>query len=94
MKRFVTAICIVIFTAVCAYAGSPRSYQVTGPILEVKGDVITVQKGSEKWEIAVDKNTKVKGELKVGSKVTVFYQMNAVSVESKEEAKKANEKKK
>ncbi|MEO5360933.1 MAG: hypothetical protein H7843_10880 [Nitrospirota bacterium] len=92
MKRLIAAVSIVVFAASAAYAGAPRSYQVTGPVLEVKGDMITVQKGSEKWEIAVDKSTKVKGELKVGSKVTVFYQMNAVSIDSKDDA--ASKKKK
>lgn len=76
-----------------AYAGT-TAYQVTGPVLEVKNDSITVQKGKEKWEIARDKDTKVSGDLKVGSKVTVHYTMKATSVEVKGEEKKKEEKKK
>ncbi|MBF0320141.1 MAG: hypothetical protein HQL01_10120 [Nitrospirae bacterium] len=94
MKRLIVAVGIVIFSAAIVYAGTPNSYQVTGPVLEVKGDVVTVQKGSDKWEIAVDKDTKTKGELKVGSKVTIVYKMNAVSIEVKDTAKKGDEKKK
>ena len=66
-----------------AFAGS-ANYQVTGPVLEVKDNSITVQKGKEKWEIARDKDTKISGDLKVGSKVTVYYTMKAMSVEVKE----------
>ena len=58
-------------------------YQVTGPILEVTDKVIVVQKGDEKWAIARDENTKVKGDLKVGQKVTIHYKMTATSVENK-----------
>ncbi len=45
---------------------------------------ITVQKGSEKWEITRNKSTKVTGDLKVGAKVTVYYKMVAEEVEVKE----------
>ncbi len=71
-----------------ALAAATKTYQVTGPVLEVKDDVIVVQKGKEKWEIARTPDTKVKGELKVGAKVTIEYRMTAASVEAKEAAKK------
>jgi hypothetical protein len=64
-----------------------NTYQVTGPVLEVKDDSITVQKGKEKWQIARDKDTRINGDLKVGSKVTIQYNMKAVSVEVKEDKK-------
>ena len=70
-----------------AFAGT-TSYQVTGPVLEVTNDSVTVQKGKEKWEIARDKDTKITGDLKVGSKVTIHYTMKATSVEVKGEEKK------
>jgi hypothetical protein len=79
---------IALLAASTAMAGSTKSYQATGPVLEVKDDVIVVQKGKEKWEIARDKDTKVTGDLKVGSKVTVMYTMKAVSIEAKDAAKK------
>jgi hypothetical protein len=86
MKRGMLAVVALLLYASVAIAG-PKSYQVTGPVLEVKDDLIVIQKGSEKWEIARDKDTKITGDLKVGSKVTAFYTMKAVSVEIKGEAK-------
>ncbi len=71
--------------ATAAWAQSAKSYQVTGPVLEVNDKVIVVQKGNERWEIAKDERTRIDGEVKVGSKVTVHYRMTAVSVETKEE---------
>lgn len=61
-----------------------KTYQVTGPVLEVTDTAITVQKGKEKWQIARTKDTKVTGDLKVGAKVTITYTMTAATVEAKE----------
>jgi hypothetical protein len=80
---------IVLLAASTAIAGGTKTYQVTGPVLEMKGDVIVVQKGKEKWEIARDKDTKVTGDVKVGSKVTIMYTMKAATIEAKAEAKKS-----
>ena len=66
-----------------AFAGSAKTYQVTGPVLEVTADMIVVQKGQDRWEIARDASTKVTGDLKVGAKVTIEYRMTAASVEVK-----------
>jgi hypothetical protein len=60
-----------------------KTYQVTGPVLEVTDSVITVEKGKDKWQLARDKDTKVTGDLKVGAKVTIEYRMTATSVEVK-----------
>ncbi len=70
-----------------AFAAGPKTYQVTGPVLEVRDDAIVVQKGKEKWEIARAADTKIKGDLKVGAKVTVEYKMTATAIESKEDGK-------
>ncbi|HNY72026.1 MAG TPA: hypothetical protein PLU95_12885 [Syntrophales bacterium] len=93
MKKIVWAATIVLLTVSLALAAGPKTYQVTGPVLEMTNDVITVQKGKEKWQIARDKDTKVKGDLKVGSKVTIEYIMKAVAVEAKADAKKDAKKK-
>ena len=45
-----------------------KAYQVTGPVLEVTATSITVQKGNDRWELARNSDTKVKGDLKVGSR--------------------------
>jgi hypothetical protein len=95
MKRLLVVIGILLIVAALAYARAPKSdYQWTGTVLETDGDHLVVQKGDEKWEFAQDKDTKVTGGLKVGSKVTVKYVMKAVSIEAKEEAKKETPKKK
>ena len=88
MKRIFVLFAVLLFAAVMAVAGPLKSYQVTGPVLELRDDAIVVEKGTEKWEIARDKDTKVSGDLKVGSKVTIQYQMKAASVEVKSEGKK------
>jgi hypothetical protein len=61
-----------------------KTYQVTGPVLELSPTTITVQKGNDKWELARNSGTKVKGDLKVGSRVTIYYTMVAAEVEVKE----------
>lgn len=79
--------------AVPAQAGAPNTYQVTGPVLEVSDDMIAVQKGKDRWEIARDAGTKVTGDLKKGAKVTIEYRMTATAVEVKPEtASKAKKK--
>jgi hypothetical protein len=66
-----------------ALAAGAKTYQVTGPVLEVTDAMIAVQKGKDRWEINRDANTKVTGDLKVGEKVTVTYTMSATDVEVK-----------
>ena len=70
-----------------AFAGSPSTYQVTGPVTAVDDSMITVMKGKEKFEVARDSNTKVTGDLKVGDKVTIMYTMTAKEVEVKSAGK-------
>jgi hypothetical protein len=88
MKRLVLIAAVLLFAASIAFAASVKTYQVTGPVLELKDDMIVVQKGNDKWEIARDKATKVTGDLKVGSKVTIQYQMSAQEIEVKDAPKK------
>jgi hypothetical protein len=70
-----------------ALAAGPKDYQVTGPVTDLTDDVITVEKGKEKWEISRNRDTKVDGDLKKGSRVTVHYKMTATSVDVKDSAK-------
>jgi len=94
MKRIIIALAIVFLFVSVAMAAGPKTYQVTGPVLEIKDNIIVVQKGKDKWEVARDKDTKVKGDLKVGSKVTIEYTMTAATVDVKDAGKKAAEPKK
>jgi len=88
MKKAVLLAGVFLLAASLVFAAGPKTYQVTGPVLEVKDDVIVVEKGKEKWEVGKSKDTKVSGDLKVGSKVTIEYRMEAASVEVKEAKKK------
>ena len=87
MKPILSVFAAVFLLTSVAIAAGPKDYQVTGPILDVTDDVITVEKGKEKWEIGRDKNTKVSGDLKKGSRVTVHYKMTATSVDVKDSGK-------
>ncbi len=63
--------------------GSAKSYQVTGPVLEMNDTMIAVQKGKDRWEINRDASSKLPSDLKVGDKVTITYTMTAKEVEMK-----------
>ena len=65
-----------------AFAGA-KTYEVTGPVLEVNDSMIAVQKGKDRWEINRDANTKVTGDVKVGDKVHITYTMSATDIEVK-----------
>ncbi|HOG11485.1 MAG: hypothetical protein PHW80_03530 [Smithellaceae bacterium] len=93
MKKMMVFVCAFLLFAAAAYAAGPRTYQVTGPVLDVKGDVIVVKKGSDNWEVAKNAATRVAGDLKVGSRVTIEYTMTATKIDVKED-KKADAKKK
>jgi len=82
-KSLMVLVCMMFLWSSMVFAAGPKTYQVTGPVLEIRSDVIVVQKGKEKWEILKDAATKVKGNLKVGSKVTIDYTMKATAVEVK-----------
>ena len=83
MHRLVALLFVSLLASPLALAGSSKGYQVTGPVLELTDNTIVVQKGNEKWTIARDAATKVKGDVKVGDKVTVEYRMTATSIEAK-----------
>lgn len=84
MKKVTVLVFVLMAAATMAFAAGPKTYQVTGPVLEIKGDVIVVEKGNEKWEVSRDAATRVDGALKVGAKVTVEYTMTAKKIEVKD----------
>jgi hypothetical protein len=75
------AVCLAISST--AFAAGAKTYQVTGPVLEVNDSMVAVQKGKDRWEINRDAKTKVTGDLKVGEKVTITYTMTATEAEVK-----------
>ena len=88
MKRVLALVLVMLVMPALVFAASVKTYQVTGPVLEVTDTMIAVKKGADRWEIARDADTKVTGDLKVGAKVTIEYRMTATKVEAKEEKKK------
>ena len=86
MKSYaLIAASVLLLTATPTFA-TTKTYQVTGPVLAIGADTITVQKGSEKWEIAKGAAV-LPADLKVGSKVTVQYSMTATTVTAKDAVK-------
>lgn len=91
-KALIGMVALAGLLASARLTAATKTYQVTGPVLEVSDTMIAVQKGKDRWEIARDASTKITGDLKVGEKVTIEYRMTATSVEVK--AGKAAAKKK
>ena len=81
---------ILAALAAIAFATSALAYQVTGEVTDVSPTSVTVKatggknKG-EKFEMTRGADTKVTGDLKKGSNVTVEYGIAAKSVEVKAE---------
>ena len=92
--RWSVAVLLAVLLGAPLYAAAVKTYQVTGPVLEVTSDMIVVQKGQDRWEIARDASTKVTGDLKVGAKVTIEYRMTATAVEVKPATAKSTSPKK
>ena len=88
MKKF-KCTCAAAFVAASLFVASAlnaadiKTYQVTGPVLEITPTTIVVQKGKDRWELHRDQNLKITGDLKVGAKVTITYTMVAQEVEVK-----------
>ncbi len=88
-RAVLSSVLLASLLAASTAVAAVKTYQVTGPVLEVNDTMIAVQKGKDRWEIARDANTKITGDLKVGSKVTIEYRMSATAVEVKAGDKKA-----
>ncbi len=83
-QHWLGLVCGIALLAAGSVAAAEKSYQVTGPVLEVSATSITVQKGEEKWQIARSADTKGGADVKVGDKVTVYYTMTAKEIEVKD----------
>jgi len=82
MKRVMAVLAgLAIATSV---AMADKGYQKTGTVVEATDKSITIDTGKEgKWQFSRDAGTKVEGDLKKGSKATVYYTMSATKVEVK-----------
>jgi hypothetical protein len=82
MKKIILTFAIVAVINLRILAADAKDYQVTGPVLEVNATYIVIQKGDQKWQIAVDSSTKT-DKPKVGDKVTIHYTMTATEIVTK-----------
>ena len=77
----ITAAYLLVSGAV--FAAGAKTYQITGTVVSSSGSMVTVQKGSDRFEIDVDPaSVKGSADLKVGSTVTVSYVMSATKIET------------
>lgn len=90
MKRIALAVTLAALAG--SAVAAEKTYQVTGPVVDVGADSITVQKGKENWQIATTADTKGAAGVKKGDKVTVQYKMTATDVEVKAEKAKKGKK--
>ena len=76
-----TAITLVF--AAPLFAAGGKTYEMTGTVVAATGTTLSVEKGTEKYEFAIDPAT-IKGsaELKPGSTVTITYVMSVTRVET------------
>jgi hypothetical protein len=63
-------------------AAGAKTQEVTATVLQTTPTKIVVQKGTERWEIDLDPQTKILGELGVGAKVTITYAMSAAKIDA------------
>ncbi len=84
--RFILGVAVLLLVLAMpqfSFAGA-KKYQVTGTVTALTDDMVTIQKADgEKWELDRDAKMVVKGELKVGAKVTIQYTMTAKNAEVK-----------
>ena len=82
MKMKSILIAIAAATLTLGSTAFAQTAHMTGKVIAVTSDKITVQKGKEVWDINLTASTKVSGDKKVGSTVTVTY--NAPDAQKKE----------
>ncbi|MFN2542224.1 MAG: hypothetical protein ABR514_08670 [Chthoniobacterales bacterium] len=64
-------------------AAGAKTYQITGTVVSSTSSMLTVQKGTDRFEIDIDPaTTKGSAELKAGSTVTISYVMSATKIET------------
>ena len=80
MKSILIAIAAASLTLSSTAFG--QTTHMTGKVIAVTSDKITVQNGKEVWDINLTASTKVSGDKKVGSTVTITY--NAPDAQKKE----------
>lgn len=84
-KGFVAGVAVGVLLGggVTALAAA-KTYQYTGTVTELSEKQLSVDKGGEIWDFALDGDTKKQAKgLKAGDKATVTYRMFATKIEKK-----------
>ena len=84
-KKFIAGVVIgMLMGGTFGALAASKTYQYTGEVKEVTAKQLSVDKGGEIWDFALDADSKgdLKG-LKAGEKVTVTYRMFATKIEKK-----------
>jgi len=77
------AVAISLIIGHSAVAKAPKTYQVTGTVVEVTTTKIVIQNGTDRWELDVGPETKGSGgSFKAGDKVTITYTMTASKIDA------------
>ena len=83
MKRTFLLAVFSLALSGAVFAAGAKTYQITGTVVAATGSMVTVQKGTERFEFDIDPaTTNGSAEIKVGSPVTVTYVMSATKVEA------------
>ena len=84
LDRFVPGLVmgVLLGGGMTAYAAT-KSYQYTGKVVSADAKQISVDKGGDVWQFAIDGDTKGSLDAKAGDKVTVNYQMFATKIDKK-----------
>ena len=77
-----------LLVSVSALAAT-RAVVISGPITDIREDMIVIQKGKQQWEIARGPSTKVRGELRKGALVTIEVYLSAGTIDVRDEKKEA-----
>ena len=84
MKKVLLFIFVIFMMTAVAYAAQDGIRKATGELVKITAESIVIKKGKGEMVITRNASTNVAGNLKVGEKVTVEYQMIATSVALKD----------
>ena len=69
-------------TALTVWAAT-KTYQYTGTVTQADDKTLSLDKGGEIWQFALDADSKGAGTVKKGDKATVTYRMFATKIDKK-----------
>jgi len=70
-------------------AAEPKTVRITGLVSDVRDDMVVIDKGKDRWEVARTPGTAVKGNLQKGARISIEVRMSAAAIEVLPDRKKA-----